>query len=175
MIYSLDNGTPQRGNNVYVAHSATVVGDVVLGDDVGIWFGAVVRGDNERITLGNGTNVQDCCVLHTDPGCPLNVGENVTIGHKAVLHGCTIGNWSLIGINAVVLNNARIGENCLIGANALITDGKEIPDNSLVVGSPGRVLRKLGPTEVDMLKRFNQSYIDKIKRYTSSLKEVTDD
>ena len=172
MIYSLDNGSPQCGENVYVANTATVVGDVVLGDNVGVWFGAVIRGDNERITLGNGTNVQDCCVLHTDPGCPLDIGNNVTIGHKAVLHGCTIGNWSLIGINAVILNNARIGTSCLIGANALITDGKEIPDNSLVVGSPGRVIRKLNDNEIDMLKRFNQSYIDKIRRYTTSLKEV---
>lgn len=172
MIYSLDNGSPQCGENVYVANTATVVGDVVLGDNVGVWFGAVIRGDNERITLGNGTNVQDCCVLHTDPGCPLDIGNNVTIGHKAVLHGCTIGNWSLIGINAVILNNARIGTSCLVGANALITDGKEIPDNSLVVGSPGRVIRKLNDNEIDMLKRFNQSYIDKIRRYTTSLKEV---
>ena len=175
MIFSLDNGTPQCGENVYVAHSATVVGDVVLGNDVGVWFGAVIRGDNERITLGNGTNAQDCCVLHTDPGCPLTIGDNVTIGHKAVLHGCTVGNWSLIGINAVVLNNAQIGESCLIGANTLITDGKEIPDNSLVVGSPGRVIRKLNDSEINMLKRFNQSYIDKIRRYTSSLKKIIDE
>ena len=172
MIYSLDNGSPQCGENVYVANTATVVGDVVLGDNVGVWFGAVIRGDNERITLGNGTNVQDCSVLHTDPGCPLDIGNNVTIGHKAVLHGCTVGNWSLIGINAVILNNARIGTSCLVGANALITDGKEIPDNSLVVGSPGRVIRKLNDNEIDMLKRFNQSYIDKIRRYTTSFKEV---
>ena len=172
MIYSLDNGTPQCGDNVYVAPTATVVGDVVLGDDVGVWFGAVIRGDNERITLGNGTNIQDCCVLHTDPGCPLNIGDNVTVGHKAVLHGCTIEEWSLVGINAVILNNARIGKSCLIGANALITDGKEIPDHSLVVGSPGRVIRKLNENEIDMLKRFNKSYIDKIRRYTSSMKEV---
>ncbi len=175
MIYSLDNGTPQRGENVFVAQTATVVGDVVLGNDVGVWFGAVIRGDNERITVGNGTNVQDCCVLHTDPGCPLDIGDNVTIGHKAMLHGCTIGNWALIGINAVVLNNARIGESCLIGANTLITDGKEIPDNSLVVGSPGRVIRQLNDNEIDMLKRFNQSYIDKIRRYTTSLKEIVDE
>ena len=172
MIYSLDNGTPQCGDNVFVAPSATVVGDVLLGNDVGVWFGAVIRGDNERITLGNGTNIQDCCVLHTDPGCPLDIGDNVTVGHKAVLHGCTIEEWSLVGINAVILNNARIGKSCLIGANALITDGKEIPDYSLVVGSPGRVIRKLNDNEIDMLKRFNKSYIDKIRRYTSSMKEV---
>ena len=116
MIYSLDNGTPQCGENVYVAPTAIVVGDVVLGSDVGVWFGAVIRGDNERITVGDGTNVQDCCVLHTDPGCPLYIGEKVTIGHKAVLHGCTVEDGCLIGINAVILNNARIGKNSLIGA-----------------------------------------------------------
>ena len=175
MIYSLDNGTPQCGKNVYIANTATVVGDVVLGDYVGVWFGAVIRGDNERITLGNGTNVQDCSVLHTDPGCPLNIGANVTIGHKAVLHGCTVADGALIGINAVILNNAYIGSNCIIGANALITDGKEIPDYSLVVGSPGRVIRKLNQQEIDMLSRFNQSYINKIERYKSSFKEVTDE
>lgn len=173
MIYSLDNGTPQSGENVYVAPTATVVGDVVLGNNVGVWFGAVIRGDNERITLGDGTNVQDCCVLHTDPGCPLNIGTNVTIGHKAVLHGCTVEDGCLIGINAVILNNARIGKNCLIGANALITDGKEIPPNSLVVGAPGRVIRQLNDKEIDMLDRFNKSYILKIHRYKTSFREVT--
>ncbi len=175
MIYSLDNGTPQCGENVYVAPTATVVGDVVLGSNVGVWFGAVIRGDNERITLGDGTNVQDCCVLHTDPGCPLNIGENVTIGHKAVLHGCTVEDGCLIGINAVILNNARIGKNCLIGANALITDGKEIPPNSLVVGAPGRVIRQLNDKEIDMLDRFNKSYILKIHRYKTSFREATHD
>lgn len=175
MIYSLDSGTPQRGENVFIAPTATVVGDVVLGDDVGIWFGAVIRGDNERITVGNGTNVQDCSVLHTDPGCPLVIGNNVTIGHKAVLHGCLVEDGCLIGINAVILNNARIGENCLIGANALITDSKVIPPNSLVVGAPGRVIRKLNEKEIDMLDRFNKSYIHKIHRYKSTFKEVTDD
>ena len=172
MIYSLDNGTPQCGENVYVAPTATVVGDVVLGRDVGVWFGAVIRGDNERITVGDGTNVQDCCVLHTDPGCPLSIGEKVTIGHKAVLHGCTVEEGCLIGINAVILNNARIGKNSLIGANALITDGKKIPPNSLVVGAPGRVIRRLNEKEIDMLNRFNKSYIQKIHRYKSTFKEV---
>ncbi len=175
MIYSLDNGTPQFGENVFVAPSATVVGDVVLGDNVGIWFGAVIRGDNERIVVGSGSNVQDCCVLHTDPGIPLNIAENVTIGHKAMLHGCTISKGSLIGVNAVILNNAHIGKRCLIGAGALITEGKVIPDDSLVVGSPGRVVRSLGKKETEMLQRFNQSYIDKIRRYKSSFKEITEE
>ena len=172
MIYSLDNGTPEYGDNVYIAPNASIIGDVVLGDSVGVWFGAVLRGDNERITIGDGTNVQDCCVMHTDPGCPLTLGNNVTVGHKAVLHGCTVDDGSLIGINAVVLNNALVGKNCLIGANALITDGKQIPDNSLVVGSPGRVVRNLNQNEIDMLSRFNKSYIDKIRRYKSSLKAI---
>ena len=175
MKFSLDNGTPQCGENVYVAYSATVVGDVVLGDNVGVWFGAVLRGDNERITIGSGTNIQDCCVMHTDPGCPLNVGSNVTVGHKAMLHGCTVGNGSLIGINAVVLNNATIGENCLIGANALVADGKVIPDNSLVVGSPGRVIRQLKDKEIDMFRQFNESYISKISRYKTSFKAISDE
>lgn len=174
MIYALDNGVPQYGENVYIAPTATVVGDVVLGNNVGIWFGAVLRGDNERILIQDGSNIQDCCILHTDPGCPLTVGANVTVGHKAVLHGCTVANGTLIGINAVVLNNVYIGKNCLIGANALITDGKVIPDDSLVVGSPGRVVRKLNEKEIAMLKRFNKSYIDKIARYKSSFKEVPD-
>ncbi len=175
MIYSLDNGTPQCGQNVYVAPSAVIVGDVVLGNNVSVWFGAVLRGDNECINIGDGTNIQDCCVMHTDPGCPLTIGLNVTVGHKAVLHGCTVGNGSLIGINAVVLNNAQIGNNCLIGANALIGDGKVIPDNSLVVGSPGRILRSLKPEELDMLSQFNASYIGKISRYKSSLEAVLDE
>ena len=175
MLYSLDNGTPQCGDNVYIAPSAIVVGDVVLGNNVGIWFGAVLRGDNERISVGDGSNIQDCCVLHTDPGCPLTIRDNVTVGHKAVLHGCTIEDGALIGINAVILNNARIGRNCLIGANAFIADGKVIPDNSLVVGSPGRVIRQINQDEVEMFRRFNQSYIDKITRYKSSFKEVPND
>lgn len=175
MIFSLDTGTPQCGENVFVAPSATVVGNVVLGNDVSIWFGAVLRGDNECINIGDGTNIQDCCVLHTDPGCPLSIGANVTVGHKAVLHGCTIDDGALIGINAVVLNNAQIGKNCLIGANTLVTDGKIIPDNSLVVGSPGRVLRSLNSKEIDMLNRFNASYISKISRYKTSFKAVSDE
>ena len=172
-VYSLDNGSPQIGENVYIANTATVVGDILLGDNVGIWFGAVLRGDNERISVGDGTNIQDCCVLHSDPGCPLNIAANVTVGHKAVLHGCTVEKNSLIGINSVILNNARIGQNCIIGANTLIADGKVIPDNSLVVGSPGRVVRELNAEETEMLIRFNKSYIDKIRRYKASFKEVS--
>ncbi len=175
MLFSLDSGTPQLGQNTFVAHNATIVGNVALGSNVGIWFGAVLRGDNEQIAIGDGTNIQDCCVLHTDPGCPLSIGKNVTVGHKAMLHGCTVEDGSLIGINAVVLNNAKIGKNCLVGANTLVTDGKQISDYSLVVGSPGRVVRKLKDKEIDMLKRFNQSYIDKITRYKITLQEIKQD
>ncbi len=171
-VYALDNGTPRIGYNCYIADTATVAGDVWLGDHVGIWFGAVLRGDNERITIGDGSNIQDCCVLHTDPGCPLGIAAGVTVGHKAVLHGCSIGAGSLIGINAVILNNARIGEQCIIGANALIADSKEIPDRSLVVGSPGRVIRQISADEAAMLKRFNRSYIEKITRYKNHFREV---
>ena len=174
-MYSLDIGSVRYGSNVYIANTATVVGDVVLGDDVGIWFSAVIRGDNDTISIGHGSNVQDCCVLHTDPGIKLNIGNNVTIGHKAVLHGCTIGDGTLIGINSVILNNASIGKNCLIGANALIPEGKKIPDNSLVVGSPGRVVRKLKESEKTMLLKFNHSYIEKIRRYKTTLKEMPHD
>ncbi len=172
-VYSLDNGTPRIGENCYIADTATVVGDVWLADQVGIWFGAVLRGDNERITIGAGSNIQDGCVLHTDPGCPLDIAAAVTVGHKAVLHGCSIGASSLIGINAVILNNARIGSQCIIGASALVADGKEIPDRSLVVGSPGRVIRQVSAAEIDMLKRFNRSYIDKITRYKKHFREVS--
>ncbi len=173
IAYSLDNGKPQCGENVYIAPGAAVIGDVVLGNNVGIWFNSVLRGDNERICVGDGTNIQDGCVLHTDPGCPLNIGANVTVGHQAMLHGCTIDDGTLIGIGAVVLNNATVGKHCLIGASTLIADGKIIPDNSLVVGSPGRVIRTLNQDEMDMLHRFSLSYIDKITRYKSSL-QVTD-
>ena len=172
MIYSLDNGSVQYGSHVYIANTATVVGDVVIGDNVGVWFGAVIRGDNDTITIGNGSNVQDCCVLHTDPGIKLTIGNNVTIGHKAMLHGCTVGDGSLIGINAVILNHAVVGKQCLVGANTLIGEGKEIPDNSLVVGTPGRVIRQLKPEESEMLRTFNQSYIDKIARYKNSFREM---
>src|SRR5690606_14143710 len=124
----------------FVAPNAVLVGDVVLGPEVGVWFGVVARGDNERIAIGARSNVQENCVLHTDMGFPLTIGENCTIGHSAILHGCTIGDNSLIGMGATVLNGAKIGKNCLIGANALVTEGKEIPDNSLVVGAPRKVV-----------------------------------
>jgi carbonic anhydrase/acetyltransferase-like protein (isoleucine patch superfamily) len=154
MIYALDDITPDLGRHSWVAQSAVIIGAVTLQEYANIWFGAVLRGDNERITIGAGSNVQENCVLHTDMGYPLDVGANCTIGHKALLHGCTIGEGSLIGMNATVMNGARIGRYCIIGAGALVTEGKEIPDYSLVVGAPAKVIRTLdaAQTEARLLK-----------------------
>ena len=144
MIYTLDqHKVKTAGDNFYIAPNATVLGQVELGEDVSVWFGAVIRGDVEKIIIGKGSNIQDLSVLHVDPGSPIIIGENVTVGHKVMLHGCTIGNNSLIGINSVILNNVEIGNNCLIGANTLLTEGTKIPDNSLVMGSPGKVKKEV--------------------------------
>ena len=144
MIYTLDqHKVKTAGDNFYIAPNATVLGQVELGEDVSVWFGAVIRGDVEKIIIGKGSNIQDLSVLHVDPGSPIIIGENVTVGHKVMLHGCTIGNNSLIGINSVILNNVEIGKNCLIGANTLLTEGTKIPDNSLVMGSPGKVKKEV--------------------------------
>ena len=138
MIYTLDqHKVKTAGDNFYIAPNATVLGQVELGEDVSVWFGAVIRGDVEKIIIGKGSNIQDLSVLHVDPGSPIIIGENVTVGHKVMLHGCTIGNNSLIGINSVILNNVEIGNNCLIGANTLLTEGTKIPDNSLVMCAAG--------------------------------------
>ena len=153
----------------WVAETASVIGEVTLADDASIWFGAVLRGDNEPISIGRGTNVQDLCVLHTDPGFPLTIGAGCTIGHRAILHGCTIGEGSLVGMGATVLNGARIGRNCLIGAAALITEGKEIPDGSLVVGAPGKVVRQLTEAEIAGLRRSAEHYVENAKRFAGGL------
>ena len=158
-----------RGDH-YIAPNATVIGSVVLEQDVSVWFNAVVRGDNDLITLGERSNVQDGAVLHTDPGIQLTVGPDCTIGHMAMLHGCAIGAGSLIGIKAVVLNHARIGKQCIIGANALVTEGKDIPDRSLVMGSPGRVVRQLTDEEVQYVLWNAKHYVEKLKRYVSAFK-----
>ena len=139
MIYKLDDVEPTMDGDYYISESASVLGKVRLCDDASVWFGAVLRGDTELITIGKRSNVQDLSVLHTDLGFPLEIGEDVTIGHKVMLHGCTIGDGSLVGINSVILNGAKIGKGCLIGANSLITEGTEIPDGSLVMGSPGKI------------------------------------
>ena len=155
MIYTLENLKPSYlGDSHWIADSADIIGNVQIGLEVSIWWRAVVRGDNEPIVIGDRTNVQDGCVLHTDPGFPMHIGKNVTIGHMCMLHGCEVGNGSLVGIGSTVLNGAKIGKNCLIGAHSLITEGKVIPDNSLVMGSPGKIIRELeleqskAPTQV---------------------------
>lgn len=169
MIYALDERRVQAEADYFVADSASVIGSVLLKADASVWFGAVIRGDNELITIGEGSNIQECSVLHTDPGYPLTIGSNCTIGHKVMLHGCTIGDNSLIGINAVILNGAKIGRNCLIGAGALITEGKEIPDNSLVMGAPGKVVRTLDDKAAAGLTQSAQHYVENFKRFKAGL------
>jgi carbonic anhydrase/acetyltransferase-like protein (isoleucine patch superfamily) len=149
-----------------------VIGRVRLGLDVGIWFGAVLRGDNELIDVGDATNIQEGALLHTDEGAPLTVGAGCTVGHHAILHGCTIGPNSLIGMGATVLNHARIGANCLVGANALVTEGKEFPDNSLIVGAPAKAIRVLDEAAVERLRWSARHYVDNWKRYAKGLRRV---
>lgn len=171
MLYALGNRIPElRGTRHFVAANASVIGAVILEDNVSVWFNAVLRGDNEPMHIGENSNIQDGAVLHTDPGAPLTVAANVTVGHQATLHGCTIGAGSLIGIKAVILNHSVIGKNCLIGANTLVTEGKVIPDNSLVVGSPGKVLRTLSDTEIAALHANAAHYIELMARYASELR-----
>ena len=165
MLYELDGVGVKAEGDYWVADSATVVGNVLLKQNASVWFNAVVRGDNDLITIGEGSNVQDGSVLHTDPGFPLTIGAHVTIGHKVMLHGCDIGEGSLIGINAVVLNGAKIGKNCLIGANALITEGKEIPDNSMVMGSPGKVVRMLSEEQAAGIRVGAAHYVENARRF----------
>ncbi len=173
-MYKLDDESPSLPDGFFwVADSASVIGKVTIGEDVGIWFGSVLRGDNEPITLGKGTNVQENCVMHTDIGFPLVIGEGCTIGHKAMLHGCTIGDNSLIGMGAIVLNGARIGDNCLIGAGALVTEGKEIPDNSLVMGSPAKPVRELDDKAVAMLQWSARHYIENARRFAAGLERIS--
>ena len=169
MFYDLKDKKPQSSGENWVAPNATIIGDVTLEKNSSIWFNAVLRGDIENILIGEGSNVQDGSVLHTDPGYPLKVGKNVTIGHLVMLHGCTIGDNSLIGIGAVILNNAKIGNNCIIGAKTLIAENKEIPDDSLVVGSPGRVLRKVTENEKKAVLENTRHYQDNWKRYSQSI------
>ena len=168
-VCSLDGIAPRLAEDVWIAPDAQVIGRIVLGRDVGVWFGAVLRGDNEAITIGAGSNVQEHTMMHTDMGFPLTVGENCTIGHRAILHGCTIGDNSLIGMGAIVLNGARIGNNCLVGAGALVTEGKVFPDNSLIVGSPARAVRKLDADAVERLKMSAQAYVANARRFRAGL------
>jgi carbonic anhydrase/acetyltransferase-like protein (isoleucine patch superfamily) len=170
MIYELDELRVNLGASCFIAHNATLIGAVTLGDDVSIWYNAVLRADGDAIVIGPETNVQDGAVLHVDHGSPLTIGRGVTIGHKAVVHGCTVGDYTLIGINAVVLNGARIGKHCIIGANAFIAEGKEIPDGSLVVGAPGRVIRTLSEQDHRMLEGMAAHYVDNGRRFRRGLR-----
>ncbi|MGP9821555.1 gamma carbonic anhydrase family protein [Salinarimonas sp. NSM] len=173
-LYALDDVAPEvPGDGRYwVAPDAQVIGKVRLGVDVGIWFGAVLRGDNELIDVGEGTNIQEHALLHTDPGAPLTIGAHCTVGHHAILHGCTIGEASLVGMGATVLNHARIGKNCLVGANTLITEGKEFPDNSLIVGAPARVVRTLDEPAALALRQAAQRYVENWRRYAAGLRRI---
>ncbi|GLS23821.1 gamma carbonic anhydrase family protein [Labrys miyagiensis] len=173
-LYMLDDISPTvpADGRYWVAPDAHVVGRVTLGEDANIWFAAVLRGDNEPMTVGARSNIQDGAVLHSDPGFPLTVGDDCTIGHSAILHGCTIGNGTLIGMGATVLNGAKIGEGSLVGANALVTEGKEFPPHSLIVGSPARALRTLGPGDIEKLLQSAAHYVSNSKRFAKGLKRV---
>ena len=171
-IYELDGVAPQVAASAWVADSAQVMGDVVLGEDASVWFTTVVRGDCESISIGAGSNVQDASVLHADIGVPLVIGSNVTVGHQVMLHGCTIGDESLIGIGAVVLNGARIGRNCLVGAGSLVTEGKEFPDGSMILGSPARVVRQLSPEQIEGLRTSARHYMENARRFKAGLRQL---
>ena len=171
-IYELNGDAPLIADSAWVADSAQVMGNVALAADASIWFGAVVRGDTETIRVGQRTNIQDLSVLHADVGMPLTVGNDVTVGHKVMLHGCTIGDGSLIGIGAVVLNGAKIGKGCLVGAGSLVTEGKEFPDGSLIMGSPAKAVRQMSPEQIEGLKMFGQHYIENSARYKKGLKKL---
>lgn len=171
-VFALDDRVPELGAGVWVAETARVIGTVSLGENVSIWFNAILRGDNDPIRVGANSNIQDGAVLHTDEGVPLCIGENVSVGHMAVLHGCTIGDGSLIGMNAVILNGAVVGKHCLIGAKALIPEGKVIPDRSLVVGTPGRIIRELSDEEVARIEAGAAHYVANAKRFGQGLRRI---
>ena len=168
-IYQFQDRIPALHESAWVAENAQVIGGVSLGENTSVWFGVVIRGDTAPIVVGQGSNIQDNSVLHADDDTPMTIGENVTVGHQVMLHGCTIGDGSLIGMQAVVLNGAKIGKNCLVGAGALVTEGKEFPDGSLIVGSPARVVRALTEAQIEGLKTSAQRYMDNARRYKTGL------
>jgi len=171
-IYQIDDLTPDIHESVWVADSAHVIGQVTLAEGASVWFGVVIRGDMDAIHVGSGSNIQDNSVLHADHGQPLNIGQNVSVGHQVMLHGCTIGDGSLIGIQAVVLNGAKIGKNCLVGAGALVTEGKEFPDGSMILGSPARAVKQLSAEQVDGLKMIAKHYMDNARRFKTGIKKL---
>jgi carbonic anhydrase/acetyltransferase-like protein (isoleucine patch superfamily) len=173
-LYAIDETEPSfaDADSNWIAPDATLIGDVRIGRNAGFWFGVVIRGDNEPVVIGSDTNVQEHTIMHTDPGFPLTIGQGCTIGHRALLHGCTIGDNSLIGMGAIVLNGAKIGKNSLVGAGALVTEGKEFPDNSLIVGSPAKVIRTLDEAAIARLRGSAAHYVAKGKRFKAGLKKV---
>lgn len=172
-VYQLEDRIPQIADSAWVAESGQVMGGVTMEADSSVWFGATVRGDTEHITIGAGSNIQDGSVLHADYGTPLTVGKNVTVGHMVVLHGCTVGDESLIGIGAVVLNGAKIGKNCLVGAGSLVTEGKEFPDGSMIMGTPAKVVRQLTPEQIQGLRESAKRYIENARRYKAGLNKLS--
>ena len=174
-IYQLDEHVPQIAESAWVADSAQVVGRVELAEGSSIWFGAILRGDNEPLRVGRGSNVQEGTVIHADEGFPVTLGENVTIGHQVMLHGCSIGDGSLVGIQSVILNGARIGRNSLVGAGSLVTEGKEFPDGSLIVGRPAKVVRALTPEQIEQLQRNAEHYVVNARRFKAGLKKLDRD
>ncbi|MDE2430135.1 MAG: gamma carbonic anhydrase family protein [Burkholderiales bacterium] len=171
-IYQLGDIAPDIDASAYITDSANIIGKVRIEAQASIWFDVTIRGDNELITVSENSNIQEGCILHTDPGYPLTVGKNVTVGHQAMLHGCTIGEGSLVGIQAVILNGAKIGKNCLVGAGALVTEGKEFPDNSLIIGSPAKVARQLTEQDMAGMRRNTETYAQRAQVYKTQLKRI---
>ncbi len=171
-IYQLGEISPEIDPSAYITDSANIIGKVRIDANASIWFDVTIRGDNELISVGENSNVQEGCILHTDPGCPLSIGKNVTIGHQAMLHGCSIGDGSLIGIQAVILNGAKIGKNCLVGAGALITEGKEFPDNSLIIGTPAKAVRVLTDEAIAAMHGNTANYVQRAQEYKTQLKRI---
>lgn len=171
-IYQLNDRVPVIPKSCYISEEATIIGSVILGERVNIWFGAVLRGDNEPIVIGDDSNIQELCVLHTDPGAPLTIGRNVTVGHQVMLHGCTIGDGSLIGIQSVVLNKSVIGKDCLVGAGAVVTENKSFPDRSVIFGSPAKVVRELNEENAARLTMSAESYVKRGQNYKANLKRI---
>ena len=173
-VYILGNKKPQlpNNNNYWIAPNAHVIGNVILGNNVGIWFGSVLRGDNDLIEIKNNTNIQENTVIHVDPNCPVTIGENCTIGHSTIIHGCSIGDNSLVGMGSTILNNAKIGNNGLVGANSLVTENREFPDGSLIIGSPAKAIKQLSNEAIENIKRASNHYIENFKRYSEELLEI---
>ncbi len=173
-MYELDGVTPTRpaSGKCWIAGSAEVMGNVILGENASVWYGCVLRGDNDPITIGENSNIQDLSVIHTDIGAPVTIGANVTVGHRVILHGCEIGDDTLIGMGSTILNRVKIGKNCIIGANTLISEGKEIPDNSLVMGAPGKVVKDVSPQQIQMIRMSALHYVENWQKHAAGIKKI---